>query len=123
MYSSSLEEKCPYTSPRAIPAVRAISSICVSCVPRSSKTARVAATRSRSRTLRRAVARSAFTLPRCPENVGLTLVLARVSPVHGRGGSTAQGLGGPAQGAGRDAIALHPAAARRLPRADQPALV
>src|SRR5215208_3802137 len=44
-------------------------------------------------------------------------------PRHGGGGSTAEGLGGAAAHTRRDARALHPAAARRLPRADQPALV
>ena len=111
-----------------MPTARAISSIGASCMPRSSNSARVAATRSRSRVaaqrrgLRSGHARQASPSP-VAENTWLTVVLSgHVAPWL----SAAPDPKVPAlqrRALQRGARAVHAAAARRLPRADQPAVV
>src|SRR4051812_48604708 len=112
-----------------MPALRAISSIGAAWTPRSSNSARVARTRSRSRSRRivagwEAMCRHA-TPPGGPhENDRLTAVLKLLrSAADGRTGGETEGSCAPAQGVRGDAVAVHAAAARRLPRAHQPAVV
>src|SRR5688572_27381079 len=103
-----------------MPTALAISSIGASCMPRWSNSARVAVTSSRSRTWRRELAVAAIqpilARNRAGENDRLTDVLKNLYlPRHdGRERCPAESVPGAAPRAARGALAVHPAAPRRL---------